>query len=94
MGHLVGLGLSDGAEPGCANRRLTLHCGRMLGGTSAMNAMAWVKGSDLDYDGWSLPGWSWADLAPVFARIEQRAMNAKSCLAQERIFRRTSETPR
>ena len=39
-----------------------------------MNAMVWVKGSDLDYDGWQLPGWSWKDVAPVFARIEQGPM--------------------
>ena len=46
-------------EQGLNNRRLTLHSGRMLGGTSSMNAMAWVKGSNLDYDGWNVPGWSW-----------------------------------
>lgn len=61
-------------EPGLRGRRLTLHSGRMLGGTSGMNAMVWVKGSNLDYDGWRLPGWSWADVAPVFARIEQGPM--------------------
>jgi choline dehydrogenase len=61
-------------EPGLDNRRLTLHSGRMLGGTSAMNAMAWVKGSDLDYDGWQLPGWAWTDVAPVFDRIERGPM--------------------
>jgi choline dehydrogenase len=58
-------------EQGIGDRRLTLHSGRMLGGTSGMNAMAWVKGSDLDYDGWQLPGWSWTDVAPVFERIER-----------------------
>jgi len=58
-------------EPGCAGRRIAQYRGRMLGGTSAMNAMAWVRGSDLDYDGWGLPGWSWEDVAPVFARIER-----------------------
>jgi len=61
-------------EPGCDNRRIPQPRGRMLGGTSGMNMMAWVKGSDLDYDGWQLPGWSWKDVAPVFARIEQNAM--------------------
>jgi choline dehydrogenase len=61
-------------EPGCADRRIPLHAGRVLGGTSAMNMMVWVKGSDLDYDGWQLPGWSWPDVAPVFARIEQGPM--------------------
>jgi len=61
-------------EPGCANRRIAQPRGRVLGGCSAMNGMFWIKGSDLDYDGWRLPGWSWADVAPVFARIEQDSM--------------------
>jgi choline dehydrogenase len=61
-------------EPGCADRRILQHAGRMLGGTSSMNAMLWVKGSNLDYDGWQLPGWSWNDVAPVFVRIEQGPM--------------------
>lgn len=61
-------------EPGLNNRRLTLHSGRMLGGTSSMNAMAWVKGSNLDYDGWNVPGWSWDEIAPVFARVEREAI--------------------
>jgi choline dehydrogenase len=61
-------------EPGCANRRIGQPRGRVLGGTSAMNGMVWVKGSNLDYDGWRLPGWSWQDVAPVFARIEQGPM--------------------
>ena len=61
-------------EPACADRRIPQHAGRVLGGTSAMNAMVWVKGSNLDYDGWQLPGWSWQDVAPVFARIEKGPM--------------------
>lgn len=61
-------------EPGCADRRIAQPRGRVLGGTSAMNAMVWVKGSNLDYDGWKLPGWGWEDVAPVFARIEQGPM--------------------
>ena len=61
-------------EPGCAQRRIPLHAGRVLGGTSAMNMMLWIKGSNLDYDGWQLPGWSWNEVAPVFERIEQGPM--------------------
>ena len=61
-------------EPACADRRIIQHSGRVLGGTSAMNGMVWVKGSDLDYDGWQLPGWRWNDVAPVFARIERGPM--------------------
>jgi choline dehydrogenase len=61
-------------EPGCADRRIAQPRGRVLGGCSAMNGMFWVRGSDLDYDGWQLPGWGWADVAPVFDRIEKGPM--------------------
>jgi choline dehydrogenase len=74
FGTSLDWGYESGPEPGCADRRIPLHAGRVLGGTSAMNMMVWVKGSDLDYDGWQLPGWSWQDVAPVFARIEQGPM--------------------
>ena len=62
-------------ESGCADRRIAQPRGRVLGGCSAMNGMFWVKGSNLDYDGWRLPGWGWDDVAPVFARIEQGPMH-------------------
>jgi choline dehydrogenase len=62
-------------EPECANRRIPQPRGRALGGTSGMNAMLWIKGSALDYDGWNLPGWTWNDVAPVFARMEQGPMH-------------------
>ena len=39
-----------------------------------MNAMAWVKGSNLDYDGWNVHGRSWDDVEPVFARMEREAI--------------------
>lgn len=61
-------------EPGCADRRIAQPRGRVVGGCSAMNSMFWIKGSNLDYDGWRLPGWSWNDVAPVFARIENGPM--------------------
>ena len=61
-------------ESGCAGRRVAQPRGRVLGGCSAMNAMFWIKGSNLDYDGWQLPGWSWNDVAPVFTRIEHGPM--------------------
>jgi len=74
FGTSLDWGYETDPEPDCADRRIPLHTGRVLGGTSAMNAMVWVKGSNLDYDGWQLPGWSWDDVAPVFARIEQGPM--------------------
>lgn len=58
-------------EPAANGRRIYQPRGKVLGGTSAMNAMLWVRGSDLDYDGWGVPGWAWSDVEPVFRRIER-----------------------
>lgn len=46
--------------------------GRVLGGSSAINAMVWVRGHHGDYDDWAetASGWSWRDVEPVFRRLE------------------------
>ncbi|MEV4252138.1 GMC family oxidoreductase N-terminal domain-containing protein [Spirillospora sp. NPDC049652] len=46
--------------------------GRMLGGSSSMNAMMWVRGTRADYDGWDVPGWTYDDVLPYFRRAEGR----------------------
>ena len=81
-------------EPGGADRRILQHAGRMLGGTSAMNSMVWVKGSDLDYDGWQVPGWAWNDVAPVFARIEQGPMRITRLAYPDELSSRFVESAR
>src|SRR5579859_4340335 len=58
-------------EPGLANRRLYLPRGRMLGGCSSINAMIYVRGNRLDYDGWAAAGaegWSYDEVLPYFRR--------------------------
>ena len=75
-------------EPGCVDRRIAQPRGRVLGGCSAMNGMVWIKGSDLDYDGWRLPGWSWNDVAPVFRRIEIGPMHLTRSPRPDDISRR------
>ncbi|MBL8674712.1 MAG: GMC family oxidoreductase N-terminal domain-containing protein, partial [Rhodospirillales bacterium] len=60
-------------EPGTANRRIPVPRGKLLGGSSAINGLVWVRGQQLDYDTWAqmgARGWSWQDVAPVFKRIE------------------------
>jgi len=57
-------------EPFLDGRRLYLPRGRMLGGTSSMNAMVYIRGNPADYDGWGVPGWSYAELLPYFRRSE------------------------
>lgn len=44
--------------------------GRVIGGSTALNAMAHVRGHPADFDNWNLPGWSFADLFPYFVKSE------------------------
>ena len=44
----------------------------MLGGSSSINAMMWVRGHRADYDGWDVPGWRYDEVLPYFHRIEHR----------------------
>src|SRR5215475_2037230 len=54
------------------DRELFWPRGKMLGGSSSLNAMMWVRGHRADYDGWNLPGWSYDEVLPIFQRIEHR----------------------
>jgi len=51
-------------------RRVYLPRGRVLGGTSSINTMVYIRGNRIDYDGWNQPGWSYKDLLPYFKRSE------------------------
>jgi choline dehydrogenase len=57
-------------EPHCDGRRIPLPRGRVLGGSSSINAMVYIRGNPLDYDGWGIAGWSWAELLPYFLKSE------------------------
>ncbi|MGW9175005.1 GMC family oxidoreductase [Streptomyces decoyicus] len=60
-------------EPGLDGRRRFLPRGRMLGGSSSMNAMIYIRGNRRDYDAWAAAGaerWSWDDVLPYFLRAE------------------------
>ncbi|MEO0428413.1 MAG: GMC family oxidoreductase N-terminal domain-containing protein [Pseudomonadota bacterium] len=52
--------------------------GKVIGGSSAINAMVYVRGHPRDFDDWAAeaPGWSWADVAPYFRRMEDWAGGA------------------
>ncbi|MEQ1647997.1 MAG: GMC family oxidoreductase N-terminal domain-containing protein [Hyphomicrobiaceae bacterium] len=55
------------------NRSIPVPRGKLLGGSSAINGLVWVRGQTLDYDTWAqmgARGWSWQDVAPLFDRIE------------------------
>lgn len=59
---------------GFKNRRMPVPRGRMLGGSSGINYMAYVRGHPGDFDHWSEPGadgWSHDDVLPCFKRMEE-----------------------
>ncbi|MFC4452867.1 GMC family oxidoreductase [Deinococcus sonorensis] len=51
-------------------RRLYWPRGRVLGGSSAINATIYIRGARQDYDGWG-EGWRWDDVLPAFRAIER-----------------------
>lgn len=58
----------------------SLHCprGKMLGGSSSMNSMIYIRGDKSDYDRWAdlgCEGWSWKDVLPYFKRSENNRLN-------------------
>lgn len=59
----------------------SLYCprGRVLGGSSSINAMVFIRGQAADFDGWERlgnPGWGFADVLPAFRRMEDNAAGA------------------
>src|SRR6266571_2777349 len=66
-------------EPGLDFRRRYLPRGKMLGGSSSMNAMIYIRGNPADYDQWAAggaTGWGWADVLPYFLRAEDNERGA------------------
>jgi choline dehydrogenase len=65
---------STGPQPGLNGRRLYWPRGRVVGGSSAINAQIWTRGHPDDFDDWKTEGWSTAELAPVLREAEQDPM--------------------
>src|SRR5437588_12719943 len=63
-------------QPHLHNRRLYWPRGRVLGGSSSINAMVYIRGNRRDYDEWGVRGWSWADLEPYFLKAEDNERGA------------------
>ena len=51
------------------DRRVVFPRGRVLGGSSSINAMMAIRGHRADHDAWP-PGWGWDDVAPAYARSD------------------------
>jgi len=68
-----------GAEAGLNGRSLKYPRGRVLGGSSSINGMIYMRGQAADYDGWrqlGAEGWGWHDVLPYFKRAEDHYAGA------------------
>jgi 4-pyridoxate dehydrogenase len=78
MGKMHDYGMFDWGyhtepEPNLNNRRIEAMRGKVLGGSSSINVMAYTRGHRGDYDRWAQKGargWSYADVLPYFKRCE------------------------
>src|SRR5947208_1275655 len=64
---------STAPEDGCNGRMMFLPRGKVLGGSSSINAMVYIRGAREDYDGWrdaGNAGWGYDDMLPYFRRSE------------------------
>jgi choline dehydrogenase len=67
---------SSEPDEGSGGRRIEVPRGKMLGGSSSINGMVYIRGQAQDYDHWAQlgnRGWSWQDVLPVYKRLENYA---------------------
>lgn len=67
-------------DPGLGGREIYWPRGKVLGGSSSINALVYCRGLPADYDDWrdvGNPGWGWSDVAPVFGSFERRVPSAE-----------------
>ncbi|THD43739.1 MAG: GMC family oxidoreductase, partial [Bradyrhizobium sp.] len=86
VGYLYAIGdkradwrFKTGEEAGLNRRAIAYPRGRVLGGSSAINGMIYMRGQAADYDGWrqlGLEGWGWDDVLPFFIRHEDHHAGA------------------
>ena len=83
--ELNGWGYNTVPQPGLNGRRGYQPRGKVLGGSSSINAMVYARGHASDYDGWAAqgnPGWSYADVLPYFKRAEHNERGADALHGQ------------
>lgn len=94
-------GFRAGPEPELSGRSIEEKQGKVLGGTSSINAMIFNRGNPLDYEGWAaqgLPDWDYAHCLPYFRKMETFAeggnewrgdsgpMQVSRCAAEHQLY--------
>ncbi len=76
---LAGWNLNTTPQPGLNGRSGYQPRGKVLGGSSSINAMCYIRGQREDYDHWAAlgnPGWSWDEVLPYFKKSEHNERGA------------------
>jgi choline dehydrogenase len=58
-------------QPGCLGKSMYVGSGRGLGGSGAINAMVYLRGSVSDFDDWQAPSWRWSQIVGDYEALEQ-----------------------
>lgn len=69
----IGWGYQSGPEPHLGGKTIDEKAGKVIGGTSSINAMIYNRGNPMDYDGWAADGladWDYAHCLPYFRKME------------------------
>ena len=72
----VNWGYQSEPEPALHGRRIFTPRGKVLGGSSSINGLVYIRGQPADYDGWGIPGWDFQALLPYFKKSENQARGA------------------
>jgi choline dehydrogenase-like flavoprotein len=88
VGYLYAIGnpradwmFKTASESGLNGRAIAYPRGRVIGGSSAINGMIYMRGQAADYDGWrqlGLQGWGWDDVLPYFKKHEDHHAGANA----------------
>jgi len=87
---------SSEPDEGSGGRRIEVPRGKMLGGSSSINGMVYIRGQAQDYDHWAQlgnRGWSWQDVLPIFKRMERFDGGSDALRGRDGVLRVT-HTPR
>jgi choline dehydrogenase len=57
-------------EPNLNGRRIFTPRGKVLGGSSSINGLVYIRGQPEDFDAWEVPGWSYVELLPYFGKTQ------------------------
>jgi choline dehydrogenase len=60
-------------EPALGGRRIFSPRGKVLGGSSSINGLVYIRGQPEDFDAWEVPGWSHVELLPYFKKAQHQA---------------------